>query len=235
MTVQESDKKPSFQYRRDTAAVDKQLEYVLDMLLSKDLGEVLIATEKKIDPTKMHHMYTRRLLDLQAQFNEYETGLGTSVAKKINDNMESLGYITALSLIDYLIDKNVQKLPETAIALPEVVASIKGKNGTDSRMLRYDFIERILPRIGSRNAYALEGLARAYMRKYDKPTKPGASEENLIWRSVCISDYGGDFEAMKRDAVAKMRSTLEPLIRKINAIEGAEKAGNFSNSDYKDT
>jgi len=228
MAVQESNKKHAVRfYRRDTAAIDKQVKYVLDMFLSRDLGEVLIAAEKKIDPTKMHHMYTQRLLNLQAALNERETGLGTGVAQKINKNLELLGYITALGLIDYLLDKGSESSPETVTALPEVVASIRGTNGTDSRMLRYDFVDRILPRVGSRNLHALENLASAYMRKYTRPEQQ--DDEENPWRKVCLSDYDGDFEAMKRDAVGKMRVTLEPIIRKINAIE---KAGCSPDSDY---
>ncbi|MBD3303512.1 hypothetical protein GF343_00035 [Candidatus Woesearchaeota archaeon] len=237
MAVQESDQKPVFQFRRrDTKAVDMQLEFVLNTLLSKNLGEVLMAAEKQIDPTKMHHMYTQRLLDLQAALNERKTGLGSGVAGNINESLEMLGYITALGLIDYLLENENKTPVESIAAIPGIVASIKGKNGVDSRMLRYDFVERILPRIGRRDPPALEKLAQSYMQKYDLSVKPAdTSKETLVWRNACLSDYGGSFEAMKRDAVENMRTTLEPLIRKINAIEGAEKAGCSSDYDHNNT
>lgn len=236
MAVQDSARKPLFHNRRDTRAINKQLEYILNMLLSKDLGEILIAAEKKIDPTKMHHLYTQRLLDLQATLNDRKTGLGSNVAKKINENLEMLGYITAVGLVNYLLENENKNSVESIAAIPEVVASIKGKNGIDSRMLRYDFVERILPRVAGRDPPALEKLAQSYKRKYDRSAQPAeASEETLVWRNACLSDYGGSFEAMKREAVENMRATLEPLIRKINAIEGAEKAGCSPISDYSNT
>jgi hypothetical protein len=236
MAVQDSARKPLFHNRRDTRAVNKQLEYILEMLLSKDLGEILIAAEKKIDPTKMHHMYTRRLLDLQATLNDRKSGLGTGVAKSINENLEMLGYITAVGLVNYLLENESKNSVESIAAIPAVVASIKGKNGVDSRMLRYDFVERILPRVAGRDPPALEKLAQAYKQKYDRSAQPAeASEETLSWRDVCISHYGGSFEAMKREAVENMRAALESLIRKFNVIEGAEKAGCSPDSDYNNT
>lgn len=220
--------------RRSTDALGRQVDYILEVMLSKHLGEILIATERSINPVELHSKYTKKLLELQDTFNSKAEQLGTKVAGNINDNLDIFGYMTALGLIDYIQKQKESRSYKELVNLPDLVASIKGKNGADSSMLRFQFVDLVLPKTHELNWEKLEKAKEWYSKKYGNLTVNKDDEKDSEINMYYIagsSSLKGDFENAKRKAVNSLRQSIQNVLKKIYTIEDAEALANSIDSE----
>lgn len=218
-----------FRPKRETKYVGARVDYLIDLLLrSKDAVDIYHAATEGIDIKKVHSNYTQRLLVLQEQLNKKNPGLGSDVANRINDRLEALDYFTALGVINHLL-KNSSEIPAGEIsAVPDIIEGIKGKNGADSRILRYHFVNKWLPRVTK--DVSLARLAKSFVKRYGgKAARENAEIEHA--RQKCLEWYDGDFEHMKKLVTDKIRENLEGAVRQLTLIENAEPVEETSNSD----
>jgi len=216
--------------RRDTKYIDLRADFLIFLLLrSRDMIDMYHAAKENIDPKQVHSQYTQRLLVLQEHLNNIQHGLGSGVATGINERLEQLDYFTALGIIQYLLDHSEIMNPKEISEVPEIIEGIKGKNGADSRILRYHFVNKWLPRVN--HDMNLARLAKTFVRKYaDKATSENEDIEHV--RQKIQEWYGGDFNEVKKMLTDTLRRDLEGTLRKLTLVENAEPAEKPSDS-YK--
>ncbi len=213
----------------ETRVIRTYVDQVITSLLSKDMCDILIAAEQSIDLNKIHGPYTTKILELQEKLNVQEPGLGSTVARQINENLAEFGYFTAISIIDYLEKNTDEKSSEFIRELPTAVASITGHNGA-SKMMRYQFVTTWLP-TRPVNSTTLAQSVETFVNRYEKAVKRTPADPTARkYKEFCEEQLDGDFEYMRTHALQThgkpLRESLETLLRKILTINTAESLDN---------
>lgn len=208
---------------KDTQYDRRRAEYVLDMLLrSKEVEEAFISAERDLDPMHVRQKFTDRLIDLQQAFNAKETDLGHDLARELNRMVDKVGYFTLLGLMNYLLEHREDfESTDVVRKMPLAIERITGKNGIDSRLLKYHFVSSILPKEKPSDSDSLQKLVEEYEQRSSELMRPNGAEAER-YKQVCKSVYQGDYDAMKKEVSELIREGLQKIVRKIRKIEEAQ-------------